>query len=67
LRAYEHAHRRETRQSSGIGTDFRPRSGQEKFEQFCELVKKGVTNGAELGRRVGVSRSTAHRWKKGLA
>ena len=64
LRAYEYAHRRETRQSAGIGTKFRPRCGTDKFQQFRELVKQGITNGSELARRVGISRNTANRWKK---
>lgn len=67
LRAYEYAHRQETRASAGIGTAFAPRHGLEKFEQLQSLVESGVTNGAELARQIGVSRNTANRWKKRLA
>lgn len=67
LRAYEYAHRQETRAAVGIGTAFAPRHGLEKFEQLQSLAESGITNGAELARRVGVSRNTANRWKKRLA
>lgn len=63
LRAYEHARRHDFRAVSGIGIEFRPRSGQAKLAEFQRLFAKGITNGAELSRRVGISRNTANRWK----
>ena len=63
MRSYEHAHRRIIRKSAGIGTEFKPRIDEEKFEQFQRLLEQGITNGAELARQIGVSRSTANRWK----
>lgn len=67
VRAYEHAHRLEFRVESGISTEFRPRSGKEKMAEFQKLFDSGITNGAELARRVGISRNSANRWKKRFA
>jgi DNA invertase Pin-like site-specific DNA recombinase len=64
IRAYEHSRRYEFRVESGISTELRPRSGQGKLAEFRRLFDSGITNGAELARRVGVSRNTANRWKK---
>lgn len=63
IRAYEHSRRYEFRIESGISTEFCPRSGQGKLAEFQRLFDSGITNGAELARRVGVSRNTANRWK----
>lgn len=66
LRAYEYAHRRMIRQTAGIGTEFKPRLDQGKFDHFKKLYSEGITNGAELARRLEISRNTANRWKKVL-
>ncbi|MDX1968395.1 MAG: hypothetical protein SFV23_14560 [Planctomycetaceae bacterium] len=67
VRAYEHSRRYEFRVESGISTEFCPRSGQGKLAEFRRLFDSGITNGAELARRVGVSRNTANRWKRRFA
>lgn len=65
LRAYEWAHRRIYRESAGC-IQKKVRLGEDMYQQFKELVSQGITNGAELARRIGCTRSTTNRWKKQL-